>query len=237
MKTILTLFVAGVFGASVLSASPATAAPALVPVPTSAQILNDVAGTVRIQQNVPCGDPVDVKTTVAQGRVEITPRMLGDFMFFDLTRLDMFVTPFSVGRACGPISATADFSEIGVRLAGAVRFQGQMLPSANGAHLYRFMIPKKSFLIFESVLDNQKRRRPETAFQRPIRHVTGTIEVVNTDRGMEVKHVQLRVALQTKLHFQAGCVTGGACAIDKVEVGTQTTHVLAGVLPEAGLAN
>lgn len=227
MKTIRTLLVAGIWSASVLSASPANAATPLAPAPSSAQIMTDLGGTVHIQQSVPCGDPVDLNSSITQGRMEITPRMLGDKVFFDLTRLDVFLTPFSVGRACGGISAVADFSEIGVRLAGAVRFQGQAAPSTNGALLYRFVIPKKSFLIFESVLDNMKRRRPETAYQRPSRHVTGLIELIPTDGGMVIKRVQLNVALHTKLHFQAGCVTGGACAIDKVEPGTQTTQLVA----------
>lgn len=230
MKTILTLFVAGILSTSVPSPSLAQA--------VSAQVMNDVAGTVHIKQQVPCGDPVNVDTSVAQGRMEITPRLTRDGMFFDLTRLDMFVTPFSVERACGGISAAADFSEIGVRLAGAVRFEGKVVPSTNGAQLYRFVIPKKNVLIYESVLDSLKRRRPETAYQRPSRRVTGTVEVVTTDRGTTIKRVELHVALQTKLHFQAGCVTGGACAIDKVEVGTQTSHVVASVLPsDTGLAD
>jgi hypothetical protein len=223
MKTILTLFVAGILSASVPSPSLANA--------VSAQIMNDVAGTVHIQQQVPCGDPVNVDTSVSQGRMEITPRMTRDGMFFDLTRLDMFVTPFSVERTCGGISAAADFSEIGVRLAGAVRFKGRVVPSTNGAQIYRFVIPKKSFLIYESVLDNLQRRRPETAYQRPSRHVTGTVEMVTTDRGTTIERVELNVGLQTKLHFQAGCVTGGACGIDQIAVGTQTSHVVASVLP------
>src|SRR5262249_20957817 len=155
--------------------------------------------------------------SIAKGRVEITPRMTRDGMFFDLTRLDLFLTPFSVERTCMGISAVADFSEIGVRLAGAVRFQGQAVPTTNGSHLYRFVIPTKSFLIYESVLDNQRRRRPETAYRRPSRHVTGVLELVATDRGMVVKHVQLRAAFQTQLHFQAGCVPGGPCTIDEVD--------------------
>lgn len=227
MKTILTLFAAGIWGASILSASPATAAAPLASPPASAQILTDVSGSAHVQQSTPCGDPVDLRSSIDKGRLEITPRMLGDKVFFDLTRLDTFLTPFSVGRACGGISATADFSEIGVRLAGAVRFQGAALPSSNGALLYRFVIPKKSFLIYESVLDNMKRRRPETAYQRPYRHVTGMIELMPIEGRMVAKRVQLHVVLHTKLHFQAGCVAGGLCAIDKVEPGTQTTEIVA----------
>ncbi|MBY0276345.1 hypothetical protein K2Z84_13450 [Candidatus Binatia bacterium] len=225
MKTILKLLVAGILSTSMPSAALAEAVPA--------RILNDVGGTVHIHQQVPCGDPVSVDTSVAQGRMEITPRITRDAVFFDLTRLDMFVTPFSVERSCGGIRAAASFSEIGVRLAGAVRFAGKLVPSTNGAQIYRFVIPRKNVLIYESVLDNLTRRRPEIAYQRPSRHVTGIVEVVTTDRGMTIKSVQLRVALHTKLHFQAGCVTGGACAIDKVEVGNQIAHVVASVRPSA----
>lgn len=223
MKTIVKLFVAGILSASVPSPALADAVPA--------RILNDVSGTVKIHQQMPCGDPVNVDTSVARGRMEITPRVTRDGVFFDLTRLDMFVTPFSVERACGGIGATASFSEIGVRLAGALRFAGKLVPTTNGAQLYRFVIPKRSVLIYESVLDSLTRRRPEIAYQRPSRHVTGTVELVTTERGTTVKSVRLDVALQTRLRFQAGCVTGGACAIDKVEVGTQTAHVVASVRP------
>jgi len=141
MKTTLTLFVAGMLSASVLSPSLATAAPA--------PIMTDVGGTVHIRQRVPCGDPVDFAAGITAGRMEITPQVTRDGVFFDLTRLDMFLTPFAVERNCRGIGAVADFSEIGVRLAGAVRFRGQAIRS-KGPRVYRFVIPKKSFLIFES---------------------------------------------------------------------------------------
>jgi hypothetical protein len=220
MKTILTSFVAGISIASVLSASPATAAPA--------QTITDVAGTVHIQQSVPCGDLVDVTTSIAEGRVEITPQVTRDGVFFDLTRLNMFLSPFSVQRSCMGVKAVADFTEIGVRLAGAVRFQGQA--STDGPRLFRFAIPKESFLIFESVVDNQQVRQPETAYQRPSEDVTGLIELVPTERGIVIKRVQLHVALRTQLHFQAGCLPGGRCRIDEIDEGTQTSDVEAGLL-------
>ena len=70
MKTILKLFVAGILSATVPSPALAEA--------VAARILNDVGGTVHIHQQMPCGDPVKVDTSVAQGRMEITPRMTRD---------------------------------------------------------------------------------------------------------------------------------------------------------------
>ena len=221
MKTMLTLFVAGILSASALTASPATAA--------SAQIITQVVGTVHIQQAVPCGDPVDVTASIADGRMEITPQMTRDGVFFDLTRLNLFLSPFSVQRACMGIRAVADFTEVGVRLAGAVRFQGQA--STDGTHLYRFAIPKESFLMFESVVDNHEAgQQPGMAYQRPSEDVTGVVELVPTDRGVVIKRVQLHVAIHTQLHFQAGCLPGGRCRIDEVDDGTQTSDVEVGSL-------
>jgi hypothetical protein len=221
MKTILTLFVTGILSASVLSASPATAAPA--------QIITDLAGTVHIQQAVPCGELVDVTTSIAEGRMEITPQMTRDGVFFDLTRMDMFLSPFSVERSCKGMRAVASFTEIGVRLAGAVRFQGQAVPT-DGPRLFRFVIPQESFLIFESVVDNLKVGQPETAYQRPSEDVVGFIELMPTERGIVIKRVQLHIALRTQLHFQAGCLPGGRCRIDEIDEGTQTSDVVAGAL-------
>jgi hypothetical protein len=68
--------------------------------------------------------------TSKTGVVEIRPEILTRereivSVLFDLTRLDLFLRPFAVHRACDGMDATAAFREIGVRLAGAVRFPGQ----------------------------------------------------------------------------------------------------------------
>ena len=202
MKTMLTLFAAGILSATALLGSPATAA--------AVQVITQVGGTVHIQQAVPCGDVVDVTTSIAEGRIEITPQVLREGVFFDLTRLDMFLSPFSVRRSCMGVKAFADFTELGVRLAGAVRFQAQAIPT-DGPTVLRFAIPKESFLLFESVVDNQNVHQPERAYQRPNEDVVGFVELANTDRGVVVKRLQLHVALQTQLHFQAGCLPGGRC--------------------------
>jgi hypothetical protein len=206
----------------VLSASLATASPA--------QIITDLSGNVRIQQGVPCGGPVGVTTKIAGGRVEITPSMTRDGILFDLTRLNMFLTPFSVRRACRGVKAVASFSEIGVGLAGAVRFRGELDRSRprHESDVYRFVIPKEQFLIQESVVDNAPVRQPETAYQRPSEDVTGFIEVVGSERAtMTIKRVKLRVVLTTQLHFRAGCTSEDRCLIDEIRAGRQISQILA----------
>ena len=129
------------------------------------------------QPGVPCGDVVDMTTSIADGRMEITATplradVLGPLpVTFDLTRLELFFTPFKVHHECLGISATVAFREIGVRLARAVRFTGEGVDGQ-----YRFSIPKEQFLIFETVLDNLPFRQPETRYQRPSEDVTGVID-------------------------------------------------------------
>jgi hypothetical protein len=203
-----TLLVAGALNAIVLSAPTVKAR-------VEPLIFANLSGTVRIQQDVPCGDRVDETTTIAGGRMVITPFTTREGTLIDLTRLDAFLTPFSVQRECLGIRATADFSEIGIRLAGAVMFPAQ----ETGAGQYRFTIPKEKFLLHESVADNAPVAQPETAFQRPSEDVTGEID-------LRRRTVQLRVVLTAQLRFRAGCFHG-RCVINEKADGTQTADVLA----------
>jgi hypothetical protein len=214
MKTKLTLLVAGLLSAFVLSASLANADG------QQPLVLTDLGGTVRIQQGVPCGDPVDVTTTIGAGRMDITPaipREAVGSVLFDLARLDVFLTPFTLSRDCKGIKATAEFSEIGLRLAGSVRFFGAEV-GAQGSGQFSFRIPKESFLIYASILDNAAVPQPETQYQRPSEDVTGLID-------LRRQTVQLHVVLATALHFRAGCVRD-KCRIDEIDLGTQTSEIV-----------
>src|SRR5262245_3216022 len=112
----------------------------------------DLSGTIRFQQDVPCGDPVDVTLTIIDGAMDIASRIStrGEATF-DLVRLAVSVTPFSLHRACMGMSANADFREIGLQLAAAVRFTGEETGPA-GSGQYRIVIPKEKFVLYESIV-------------------------------------------------------------------------------------
>jgi len=217
MKTKLTLLVAGVLSAIALTGSPVRAAG------QQPLVITDLRGSVRIQLKLPCGDPVDETTSIQSGRMEIRPEILTRerevvSVTFDLMRLDMFLTPFEVHRACDGIEATAAFREIGLRLAGAVRFPGQEV-GAPGSGQYRFIIPKEQFLIYESILDNALVPQPETKYQRPSQDVFGLFDL---PRNI----VQLHVVVNTQVRFRVGCVRRGHCLIDQKEDVTQTADIV-----------
>ena len=218
MKTHLTLLVAAVLSAIAWTGSPARAAG------QQPLVITDLRGSVRIQLKLPCGDPVDETTSIGAGRMEIKPEIITRELeivsaIFDLTRLDVFLTPFAVHRACDGVDATAAFREIGLRLAGAVRFPGERV-GAPGSGLYRFSIPKEQFLIYESVLDNAPVPQPETKYQRPSQDVFGVIDLPH-------ERVQLHVVLNSQVRFRLGCVRAGRCLIDQKEDVTQTADVVA----------
>ena len=213
MRTKRTLLVAAMVSVIVLAAPLADA------VDFRPLIVIDPAGTVRIQQALPCGDPLDIVRLIAGGRIDITPTSIPGDVFnpitLHLSRLEIFLSPFSVHRECGGIAATVEFFQIGLRLANVVS-----VPAENvGDGQLRFTIPKDQFLIYASVLDNRKPlTRPERAYKKPIEDVTG---LINGREGT----VELHVSLSSQLHIRAGCVHN-RCAIDQVLDGTQTANVL-----------
>jgi hypothetical protein len=211
-----TLLVTGALSAIALSAPLAHAAgfPPL--------IVTHPSGSIRIQQTLPCGDPLDTTARIAGGRIEVTAANLSERAQFAFSRLDLFLTPFSVRRACSGVDATVDFSEIGVRLAGTVPFAAELVGSLDQGQ-YRFTIPKEQFLLFESVLDNVSKKQPEIAYQQPSEDVTGLIDLRN-------RTVQIHVVLATTLHFRAGCI-GDKCVIDSIQEGTQTADITGRITP------
>jgi hypothetical protein len=211
MKTKQTLLAAGALSAVMLAAPPANAQTAPPPAPNVPLIFTALGGNVRILQDVPCGDTVEIETTIAGGRMDITPHLpaRGD-QVFDLTRLDLFLTPFSVQVECMGISATAVFTEIGIKLLNSVIFT----PDAVAGDVYGFTIPKEKFLLFQSVVDNAPAPQPETSVKQPLEDVTGEID-------MGRKRVTLRVVLAWQLRFRAGCLNKNKCLIDEIGDGRQ----------------
>jgi len=212
MKTKQTLLMTGIASAMMLSATLAMAA---------GETLNfrDVSGAVRIHQGLPCGQMLDMTATIQEGLLQITPLNTRDGgVLFDLTRLDMFLTPFSVRGDCRGIRATADFREIGLSLVSAVRFPGEETGPLE-SRLYRFTIPKERFQIFESTLDSAQVPQPERGYRRPSEDVTGLFD-------LNLQTVQLHVVLTNEAHFRAGCVKK-RCKIDETHTGTQTADIQA----------
>ena len=214
MKTTQTLLMAGAFGAIMLSATLANAAD---PRPL---IVTDVSGAVRIQQGLPCRNSMDLTTSIARGRMEMTWfQTTGADVLVDLTTVTLFLAPFHVEATCNGVGGFADFREIGVQLAGAVRFTAAPVGGRESG-LFRFRIPKGQFLIYESVIDNAPVGQPETSYRRPSEDVTGLIDVRR-------QTVQLHVVLANQLRFRAGC-QGARCAVDETHAGTTTTDVRGG---------
>lgn len=211
MKTKRTLLLTGIASAMTLSATLATAAGETLN-------LTDLSGAVRIHQGLPCGQTLDMTATIQQGLMQITPLTGRAGVLFDLTRLDMFLTPFSVRGDCRGIRATADFREIGLSLVSAVRFPGEET-GLLGSRLYRFTIPKERFQIFESTLDSAQVPQPERGYRRPSEDVTGLFD-------LNLQTVQLHVVLTSEAHFRAGCVKK-RCKIDETHPGTQTADIQA----------
>jgi hypothetical protein len=211
MKTKRTLLLTGIASAMMLSATLATAAGETL-------TLTDLSGGVRIHQGLPCGQTLDMTATIQEGLLQITPLNTRAGVLFDLTRLNMLLTPFSVRGDCRGVRATADFREIGLSLVSAVRFPGEETGPL-GSRLYRFTIPKERFQIFESTLDSAQVRQPERGYRRPSEDVTGLFD-------LNLQTVQLHVVLTNEAHFLAGCVKK-RCKIDEKQPGTQTADIRA----------
>jgi hypothetical protein len=178
--------------------------------------INNVSGDVRIQQGLPCKNTLELTTSIVQGRIDMTYLQLdraGTAFLIDLMRLNVFVKPFHVDDTCDGIKAAVDFREIGIQLASAIRFKAT--PTREG--LLEFTIPKREFLIYESVLNTAPVRQPEMTYQLPSEDVTGVMD-------LRRQTVQLRVVLTSELRFRAGC-EGDRCRIDEKHTGTTTADV------------
>jgi hypothetical protein len=183
-------------------------------------VVVDPTGSVHIQQALPCGDNLDITRSIVGGRIEVAFTSTRIPPTFSLAKMDLFLAPFSVRRQCKGVEATAEFYEIGIRLASPVSFDGVPtgVPESNQ---YLFRIPKEKFLLYKTVLDNAPVPQPERQYDKPSDDVTGIID-------LRRRTVEIHVALGSRMRFRAGCV-GRRCAIDEEGAGTQTADV-AGVI-------
>jgi thrombospondin type 3 repeat protein len=184
-------------------------------------VVVDPTGSVRIQQALPCGDDLDLTRPIAGGRIELALTSLRIQPTFNLAKMDLFLEPFSVRRQCRGVDATAEFYEIGVRLAGAVSFGG--VPTGGPeSNQFAFRIPKEQFLIYETVLDNAPVPQPERMYVKPSEDVTGLID-------LRARTIDIHIALASRMRFRAGCI-GARCAIDEEKAGTQRADVAGAIL-------
>lgn len=199
----------------------ALTAPAVHAIGFRPLVVVDPTGSVRIQQALPCGDDLDLTRSITGGRIELAPTSLRIQPTFNLTKMDLFLEPFSVRRQCRGIDATAEFYEIGVRLAGAVTFDGVPMGDSE-SNQFAFRIPKDKFLIYETVLDNAPVAQPERKYVKPSEDVTGLID-------LRARTIDIHVALASLMRFRAGCV-GTRCVIDEEKAGTQRADVAGAIL-------
>lgn len=215
MKTTQTLLVAGALSAIMASAMPAQAAN---PQPLT---ITTMTGAVKIAQDLPCANRMEITTPVVKGGMEMTWEPVDrEKALFDLTRMTMFLGEFRADASCKDIRGSVDFREIGISLASTVRFTGE---GDFDSGVFRFTIPKEQFLIYESVTDSLDVQQPERSYQRPSEDVTGEIDVRH-------QTVQLHVVLTTELHFRAGC-SRDRCVIDEIDKGTATADVQGSTVP------
>ena len=192
-------------------------------------IVTNLAGTLRIEQDVPCADDVDQTTPVIGGRFEISPAEgidVGADKRFMLTRANVSFAPFSIHRSCLGFDRTRNYTEVGVQLAQAVSF----LATGAGGGLYNITAPKESVRLFTATVVNDE---IETGVKQPSEDVTGSI---NLTTGA----FSLHVVIATRVHFEAGCTPIG-CVINETNDGTLTANLTGTiVLPDTdgdGVAN
>jgi hypothetical protein len=184
-------------------------------------VVVDPTGSVRIQQALPCGDDLDLTRSITGGRIELALTSLRIQPTFNLAKMDLFLEPFSVRRQCRGVDATAEFYEIGVRLAAAVSFDG--VPTGGPeSNQFTFRIPKEQFLIYETVLDNAPVAQPERKYEKPSEDVTGLID-------LRARTIDIHIALASRMRFRAGCV-GTRCVIDEEKPGIQRADVAGAIL-------
>jgi hypothetical protein len=176
-------------------------------------VANNLTGTLRIQQSIPCDDDVDQTTPVIGGRIELSPAEgidAGGGKTFALGRVDVSFGAFSIHRSCLTASETRNYTELGVQLSRSVLFTAQ--PSAPGA--FTMTIPKSDVTFYSAAIVNGQL---QTVFERPFEDVTGSIDL-NTGA------VRMHVVVKNRVHFEGICVLG-VCAIDTDRDGFLTAEI------------
>ena len=180
--------------------------------------VQNLTGTLRVQQAIPCGNHVDKSTPVNGGRLVITPSDGVDVSggkLFTLAAGSVTFAPFSMSGSCDGVSRTTNFQNVAVQLSRAVTFTAPAL----GGGAFSYQIPKDDLVIFQaSTIDGSL----DSGYKVPIEDVTGTIDLTNAT-------VTMHVVLGTSVHFEGGCVPILGCIVDETDSGTVTAD-LAGTI-------
>ena len=181
-------------------------------------IVTDLAGQLRINQDLPLDCDNLVKTTpVSQGRLEITPAEGVDVSgskFFVLTRANISFAPFTIHGSCHGESETRHYTAVSVQLGQAVSFT-----AAPSGGVYNVIIPKEKFLLYEAATVDGNR---ESGYKHPKEDVTGTIDLGGGT-------VTMRAVVATSIHMEAGCLPVVGCLFSGDYDGTLTA-TLAGTI-------
>lgn len=187
--------------------------------------VTNLTGGLRVQQDVPCDDDVDLTTPVTGGRLELAPSQgidtTGGGKFFMMTRATLVFAGFSVSRSCLGISRTRTYTDIKVQIVRTVSFTAT--PTATPGQ-YSFVIPKSNLVLSYITTANGE---TESGTKIPKEDPTGTI-------NLTARTMTLRVVLATRVTFKAGCVELVGCVINETDDGTQTATIAGTLtLPDA----
>ena len=188
-------------------------APAAVQAAGRPLVVNNLTGTLRIEQGIPCDDDVDQTTPVTGGRLEISPPeglSIPGGKRYALLTADISFAGFSIHRSCLGFDETRNYSVVRVQLARALSFDA--LPSTPS--LYVATIPKEHFLIRDVTVVNGDLA---SAVKRPKEDVTGILDLAQGT-------LKMKVVVGNRVRFRAGCV-GSLCLIDEEHDGTSTADL------------
>lgn len=218
-------------GAVALVAVSATRAHAAVGQPL---VVIDPAGSVRIQQELPCNGKIDIVRKVISGRIEVVPSEVVNLRvptkYFDLTAMQLKLEPFSAQGQCLGVSAVAQFYDIGLMLMKPVRLA---IPSAQGRDAgngrYEFTLLPDDFTLFETVRDNYPVKQPEQRYVKPTTTVSIIIDLKTPPVAIAAvappqPHIEIAFGLSSLMHFKAG-------PIDQQKPGTQDGTIGGDVVP------
>jgi hypothetical protein len=177
-------------------------------------VVGALAGSLRIQQPIPCGGEVDTTTPVTGGRLELTPSeglTVPGGKRFTIVRGGITFAGFAASGSCLGITETRTYGEIAVRLDRAVTFTAA---ATSTPEVFAVSIPRAALEIESITLVNGEM---ETERKHPREDATGTIDLATGAMA-------IRVVLATEARFQALCTPLG-CLIDETHVGTSTAQI------------
>jgi hypothetical protein len=149
-------------------------------------ILADPAGTLRVEQDLPCNNHFSRIVAVSGGRLELSPPFgiaQGGHRIFSLVLLTVRFDGFSASAECGGLSASVQYAFITVQLERSVSFTA--IPTRGSG--YTFTIPAGDVLL--EIID-RRNGQLERGFKRPSQDVTGSIDLGTGAFSMHVVIVQ-----------------------------------------------